>query len=275
MMADRNEQVVEKAALPFGKWTFAVLAAAAAIALISFKIPSFMAARIPAAYILLAVLFVEIYLIYEFARRGGRSAPLLPLLAGWAFALGGIGLDVVMTAIKTPDFSNEDNPVVRAFLDSGYSVEFIRAFGFVAQSGLAVLACLAWAAFLRHRITVLTLARALAPGSYREFVNAAVRGVLRPPPLISRRGITWPRFNWYRITCFALAGLVGANLYRWYCGLEWLGVVPPRQPIITLITACAGVIYFYLWLWQEYRKRLPPGRVGSEVDEEVIQNPRA
>jgi hypothetical protein len=185
-----SDQEVEKAALPFGKWSFAVLAAGAAVALIGFRIPSFTAARIPAACTLTAALFVEIYLIYEFSRRGGIPAPLFPLLAGWTFAVGGIGLDVVMTVIKTPDFANEDNPVVRALLESGYSVNLIRVFGLLAQSGLAVLACLAWMVFLRHHRTVLALARSLGPRSYREFVNAAVRGVLRPPPLLSRRGVT-------------------------------------------------------------------------------------
>jgi len=249
-----NDQEVEKAALPLGKWSFAILAAIAAIIVIVFRIPSFTAARIPAACILLAALLVEIYLVHQFSRTTTTAAPLLPLLAGWTFALGGIGLDVVMTVIKTPDFAREDNPVVKALLESGYSVRSIRIFGLIAQSGVALLTCLAWTAFLRHRATVLALARALGPGSYREFVNAAVRGVLRPLPLISRNGINLPRFNWYRVTCFALAALVGANLYRWYCGLEWLEVVPQRQPAMTVLTACAGVIYFYVWLFVEYRK---------------------
>jgi hypothetical protein len=107
---------------------------------------------------------------------------------------------------------------------------------------------------------VISLAWALGPRSFREFSNAAIRGALRPKPLISRSGITLPRFNWYRVTCMMFAALVGSQLGRWYYGLEWLGVVPHRDPLPTMtLIGSAGLVGFYVWLWLEYRKgRQPP-----------------
>jgi hypothetical protein len=249
-----DDHQVEAASLRLGKWIFGVLAAGAAVIVVAFGTTHFVAARVPVAYLLLAILGLEIFLVTEFSRRGPARAPIIPLLAGWAFALGGIALDVAMTVAKTPNLDAESNVIARAFLDSGYSVWHVRVFGFIAQGGLAVLACLAWSAFLRHRGTVIALTRALGPRTYREFTNAAIRGVLRPKPLISRSGITLPRFNWYRVGCLAMVVWVGSHLYRWYCGLDWLGLVPSRQLWVSVATASAGAVYFYLWLWVEYRK---------------------
>jgi hypothetical protein len=248
-----DDQRIENAALPLAKLIFGALGVAAVFVGIVFGARPLSFARIPAAYVLVGGLFLEIFLIYEFSRRGRGPVPIFLLITGWAYVLGGIGLDVGMTLVKTPDLALESNLVARVFLDSGYPLQHIRIFAFVAQVGLAVMACVAWAAFLRHRGTLVALALALRPQTFNEFTNAAVRGVLRPTPLISRAGITFPRFNWYRLGCLALVAWVGSHLYRWYCGLEWAGLVPARRPVIAIVAGSVGVAYFYLWLWFEYR----------------------
>jgi len=248
-----DDQRIENAAVPLAKLIFGALGVAAVFVGIVFGARPLSFARIPAAYVLVGGLFLEIFLIYEFSRRGRGPVPIFLLITGWAYVLGGIGLDVGMTLVKTPDLALESNLVARAFLDSGYPPQHIRIFAFVAQVGLAVMACVAWAAFLRHRGTLVALALALRPQTFNEFTNAAVRGVLRPTPFISRAGITFPRFNWYRLGCLALVAWVGSHLYRWYCGLEWAGLVPARRPVIAIVAGSVGVAYFYLWLWFEYR----------------------
>jgi hypothetical protein len=249
-----NDQEIERASVRLGKWILGVLGGAAAATALVFGTTAFLYARIPAAYTFLAALFLEIFLVYRFSRCAPAPAPLAPLLTGWAFVLGGITLDLAMTVAKTPDLEQENNAVARAFLDSGYPLWHVRLFAFAAQAGLAVLACLTWTAFLRHRGPLVALTRALGPRTFREFTNAAVRGVLRPKPLLSRSGIALPRFNWYRVTCLALVAWFGSHLYRWYCGLEWLDLVPPQNLLLKVVAASAGIAYFYLWLWTQYQQ---------------------
>jgi hypothetical protein len=243
-----DDQRVEAESVPIAKWIFGVGAACAAVVAITAnnKVPD--AVRTTAAFLLLIGMLVEVFLLALFARRGTGSAPIVPLVAGAAFAAGGIAFDVGATVIVSPTFSVEANVYARAFLDSGYPASFIYSFGAAVQGVAAMMACVGWVAFLRHHRTILALAWSLDPRSFRQFCNAAVSGVLHPRPFAFRVS------SEYRLTCLLLATYIGGHAYRWLLGLEWLRVVPVRVSLAPL-GMFVGLAGYFVWLWWEYRKK--------------------
>jgi hypothetical protein len=219
--------------------------------------------RLPLAFLLPVYLAYTIYLAYAIYRLGTGRVPVLPFLAGVAVIVGGVGLDVGATLLKTPTLSREGNLFARLFLDSGFPVSFVYVFGFVAQSLLVLLSCLMWAAFLRHHRTLIELAWKLGPKSFQQFTVAAMRGKEITQRWWGYRLSHYRDVKWYRSSLFVFAGLMALPISRFYLGLEWLGVRWFSRQTLLLLTVLIAILPYYLWLWVEYsRGAAETGRPG-------------
>src|SRR5262245_18976912 len=193
-------------------WGIVVLTVLVFILIAPFREPdSPLSERLYRPYLLPLPLLGLLLFMFQVLRRGDERAPLTVLLAGVAFIAGGVGFDVLATALHSPDLAQESNPVARTLLDSGHSVLFVCVYGVVMQGGGALFLCLLWAAFLRHR---------RAPWSF--------------PLAVVWLGVPWA---------------FGEGLFRWYLGLAWFRVVPALDsPDIVPITAKVTALGVYL-IW--------------------------
>lgn len=179
--------------------------------------------RVPVAYCLPAFLTYALLLAALLYLRGRATIPKLIFAAGVLLTVGGVFLDMVMTAIKTPTLELEANPIVRALLGARHSLTFIYWYAIVGQGLFTAFICLFWAAFLRNRLTLILSAWRAAASGKAAFVKAALGG----------GQLTWRQFLFpMRIselpTAYHMAWLFSAVLmamgpYRLYLGLCWLG----------------------------------------------------
>jgi hypothetical protein len=196
------------------------------------------------AVFLLAFLFVAVGL----RRRGPDREPWVPLLAGWIFILGGTGLDIGGTVTHSPNLDREGNAVIRALLDSGQALTYVYAVGAFGEGLASIALCLVWAGFLRHRRTWIASAWSAEPASLGSFIKSATGG----------GHLTWRQYflpvkvtelpHAYHLfwTAAPLVLLIGA--VRWWCGFEWLGVVP-LFPMGTLGLCLLAIVAGMVVLW--------------------------
>jgi hypothetical protein len=133
-------------------------------------------------------------------------------------------------------------------------------YGIVSEVLFTLLVCVSWAAFLRHRKSLIASAWSKNPDSRSDFIRAAV-GVAH----LSCRQFFLPRDTSelptsYHIVWLVTAGLVGGSLFRWYLGLVWLGWVPWACPVVLVISALLPFAAYYVWLGVEYSKGRADGR---------------
>ncbi len=193
------------------------------------------------------------------AAVGEDSAPVGPLLAGWAVVLGGAACDIYATVSHSPDLAWEANPILRGLLDNGVSLERVYLFGAVVQVLFIGLAMVLWLGLLKHRHTLVVtmpprgslLAHLKAGTGGRELTY---RQWLCP---LAYRELPWAyHYAWWTGVAF-----VGLSAYRFYLALEWYGAVPVSPlwvrfiaPSVFLLATCWC---YAIWLRDE-RAHLGP-----------------
>ena len=255
--------VIEKKATPYAVALLLTACVATPLAALVFLTPYLDMLRLPLAYCLILVLAGALYITWVLCRLGLDDWPVMPLVLGIIPIVTGIAFDSGVTAVKDPALIWEANRIVRFFLASGHSVEFVYIYGTGAQTLLAVLMCLMWAAFLRHRRVVIDLAWRMNPESAKEFVCAVIYGTRAPPLILLAKSLSnHRRIRWYLVTQPLLALVPVASVGRLYCGMEWLGVrFISREVFVCLAGLLAGSLYV-VWLWREYTK----GRASGLID---------
>lgn len=220
------------------------------------------------AYLIPAFLLYCLHLSAKLLALGTDMIPRGPFLAGVAFVVGGAGLDMIATVINTPSLDKEGNPVARALLDSGHPLWFVYSFALIAQILYALFTCLLWAVFLRHRRTVLSLARKSARGSRLAFIKAAMGGA----ELSWRQWVIplkWSELpNSYHVSLLIAAVFAGSFLMRWYWGLTWLDVLPHAREVAMAISIMVPLLVYVAWLWRSFSETTETD-AANQVDQEV------
>jgi hypothetical protein len=214
--------------------------------------------RVPVAYFLPILITYPLLLAALLYVRGRATMPRLVLALGIVITVGGVLLDMGMTALKTPTLALEANPIARTLLDSHHPVAFVYWYAIVAQGLYTAVICLLWGALLRHRLTLLFSARRGGASGKPAFLKAALGG----------GELTWRQFLFpirfselptaYHMVWLFCAVLMGTGPYRVYLGLCWLGWASFEHELaactiaITLTTAT-----YFAWLTVEAWKFSP------------------
>ncbi len=215
-----------------------------------------------ATFILPVPCLLLFYLSLRLWQQGANIHSPIAFLAGSLFICGGLIFDLAATVHHSPDLTLEGNPLARNLLDLGFPLEFVFFYGFALQGILALVLCVLWAAFLRHRTWWLETSLQVAPHSFLDFLKATTGGGLLP----WRQYLFYPlpsdaKPSPYHMGVFLLPpGLLAAGLHRWYVGLEWFGVVPWISPMVSGVAALAAGIAVStvgLYLWFRHRTSSP------------------
>lgn len=205
--------------------------------------------RVPVAYCLPIFLTYALLLAALLYLRGRATIPMLVFSAGVVLTVSGVVLDMLMTAIKTPTLELESNLVARALLDSRHSLTFVYWYTILAQGLFTTFICLFWAAFLRHRLTLILSARSAGASGKLAFLKAALGG----------GELTWRQFLFpirlselpapFHVAWLVMAMLMGMGPYRLYLGLCWLGF----GSFAHQVAACAAAVTlstltYFVWL---------------------------
>lgn len=248
-------EIIERRSNPHSKRFIILLLATTALVSVVYYTQLLLSLRVPLAYLIPIILIYSIILATNLYHQGTGTVSGVPLTAGIILITGGAIFDMMATVIKSPSLVQEANPIVRSFLDSGYSVEFVYAYGLIAQVLLMTLGCVLWAAFLKHRETIIALARISNPTSYLSFIKAATGGAH-----LSWRQYLLPlklselpkayHFLWVIIVMWVVTDLV-----RWYFGLEWLKLAPVSRNTVLIVLSLLSLIVYSAWLWVRYSKQ--------------------
>jgi hypothetical protein len=221
-----------------------------------FSLRNFENLRTPTLYLIPIVLIYLNVLALIILRQGEGKIPTLRLVGGVVVIAGGTIFDMLATVIKSPELSLEGNIIARMMLDSGQSVQFVYGYAIITQFLLIAVMSIVWAAFLRHKETLLEVIWESQPTSRSEFIKAALGG-----EGYSWKGyFTFHKFSspYYRRVMYHSLLFMGAlfptlSLYRWWLGLEWFQIVPNLSDGI-LIVGCIllGVVVYITWLLREY-----------------------
>lgn len=249
---------IERLCNPYAKRLLMIFLIGAALVVLAYYSRFLEAFRVVLAYLAPFLVAYATLLAVTLYRHGNNPVPPKVLIAGIVFVIGGVALDVVATIMNTPTLTREVNPVVRALLGSGHSVGFVYVYGLIAQALFATLICVLWAAFLRHRITLISSAMNTQPKSRLEFLKAATGG----------GHLSWRQYclplklsempTAYHVIWLLAAILTGGQAYRWYLGLSWLGLVRGSDVSAMIISATWPVIAYSNWLWFQYSEEPEP-----------------
>lgn len=214
--------------------------------------------RVWVAYVIPVSLIIGIGITAVLYRKGDSNLPLGPLLAGIVGIVGGASFDVIATVIKTPFLERETNPIARSLLDSGHSIEFMYVYGLMVQVLVIVFGCVMWAAFLRNRKAIIAAGKNADPKSYWEFLKAATgSGHLSWRQYFLPLNLSELPKSYYVVWVLAVMW-VGMSVYRWYLGLEWLGVAHGSRYIVLVGGLLLSCIAYMFWLWFEYSRSAKP-----------------
>jgi hypothetical protein len=215
--------------------------------------------RAPLTLVLLVALIYSVRLAVALYRTGTGDLSVAPFVIGAIFVTGGVGLDGVATLSATPTLEDEGNPVARALLAAELPVRLVVIVGMVAECLFASLVCMLWAAFLRHRKTLVASAWSRDPRSMSEFIAAAVGAgdLLSRPHVLPHSAMDLP--SSYHVVWFMTAGLVGSHLLRWYLGLSCLDCFAWPLIIVFAVSVGLPLTVYFVWLGREYSK----GRVDG------------
>lgn len=210
--------------------------------------------RAPLTLVLLWALIYSVRLAVTLYRTGTGDLPVVPLVVGATFVTGGVVLDGVATLSVTPTLVDEGNPVARALLAAELPVRLVVILGTVAEFLFASLVCILWAAFLRHRKTLVDSAWSRDPMSMSEFIADAVGAgdLLSRPHMLPHSVMDLP--SSYHVVWFMTAGLVGSHLLRWYLGLSCLDCVVWPLIIVFAVSVGLPLTLYFVWLGREYWK---------------------
>ncbi len=228
--------------------------------ILAYAFPAWQRFRIPITYLLPIALIGHIVIAGLIYWRGQGELPIFPFIAGLVWVFGGAAADMIATAVRSPNLDREANVIARVLLDSGHTVEFVYAFAVVAQFLLQLLIVVLWAAFLRHRETLVALAWDTAPKSCAEFIKAAMGG----------EGLTWWEYfrpykkppGYYSRTFYHGLGMLPMlgfwlGLYRWYLAANWFDLVPRiSDNVLIILLIFLTMVSYISWLAFEYSNGL-------------------
>src|SRR5262245_16171430 len=127
-MAELNQPPPDVAygdALPGRRWAQVTVAGVvlAIFGVFAAFLPQARPVVVPLCLSLIPLFAVALAASIPLAAAGDGDAPPGPLYAGWAVIVGGAFCDIFATLTHSPDLAHEANPVIRALLDNGVSVE--------------------------------------------------------------------------------------------------------------------------------------------------------
>ena len=206
--------------------------------------------RVPSAIATLPLYGWLVTLAIKFSRQGTDTVPRELFAFGVAFIMAGTALDVGAYLMTTPLLAADANVFEEAIATAGLPV-FYRAGRIVFHVLIVQLILLLWAAFFRHRNTLIALARQAEPKTFPQFVIAAMGSArlkwwgliinLKPDPY----------GNYCQFMTLAFFALP-ASVYRYYLGLRWLGLVPYAPVVIFVLISGVPTITYVAWLWVEW-----------------------
>jgi len=210
--------------------------------------------RILLAYALPPTFLSGIVLVVFLYLQGRDPLPKIPLICGCLFSIAGVALDAGATILNTPTLALEANVIARVLLDSDHSIGFVYMYGMVSQALYLILVCGLWAAFMRHRLTLIASAMCTNPKSGLEFIKAATGGA----------HLSWRQYflplrlselpKPYHSVLLIAGTLTGCMTFNWYLGLSWLGVLPVSHSAALIICIILSVSLYMTWLWFQYHK---------------------
>jgi hypothetical protein len=214
--------------------------------------------RVPVAYLLPMLLVYPVLLSALLSLRGRAILPKRVFALGAGLTAGGVVVEMLATALRAPAVGRGANPIARALLDSGQSPTFVAWHAIIAQALFAAFVCLLWAAFLKHRLTVLLSARRDGSSGRLAFVKAALGG----------GKLSWRQFllplksselpSSFHLAWLLMAALMGTGPAFAYLGLCWLwrgGFA--HASVAVLLALTSGIASYLAWLSVEAGKRPP------------------
>lgn len=242
-------------------WVSGILVIAFGTLLIMVVIPRLQPLIIYYALVVLPAIAVSFALALRFALKGKDEIPLLGVFVGWLILLAGSAADISATLVHTPDLRYEANPLIEALVSSQFSLNLVFAYGAVTQILLVGIGMILWAAFLKHRTSLLRL---MPPhGSLLQYLKAGTgarelsyRQWLCP--------LRWNELPWgYHYACWAGVCFIFLGMLRFYAAAEWYRLVLP-----TLTNRLIAVSTLFLLFatgyaaWLRYARR----RLPEEID---------
>jgi hypothetical protein len=229
-------------------------------ALVAVFLPQARPAIIPLCASLVPLFAVALAAAVPLALTGKGTAPVVPLVAGWAVILGGAACDVSATVTHSPDLAREANPVLRGLLDNGVSLEQVYLFAAVLQVLFVGLAMVLWLGLLKHRHT---LAGTMPPpGSLLAYFKAGTGG----RELSYRQWLcplAYADLPWaYHLAWWTAVALVGVSAYRFYLALEWYGVAP-MHPLWVRFIVPSVLLLVTCWWYAAWLRRAGRARSGN------------
>jgi len=266
---DDAEAVIERTNPWAARYLIYTLTLMAATGLV-YGLSAFSPLRVLWAYLFPLLLCQSIFLGAMVLWRGPSPLPRGTFFVGALVIFGSTALDAAATYTHSPDLQQEANPLLRALLEAGHSLPFIYAYAVVFALIYVAMACVGWAGFLRHREALVRSALAQSPGTFGEFLRAAMGG-----------GHLTPRRFWlsvrlsdcakaYHAVCFLWAvAPVSWSIARWYAGLVWLDLVPNALGVVAVVSTVGSIAGYLLWLRRAWARGCdrcshpipPPGRI--------------
>jgi hypothetical protein len=239
------------------QWVSGLLAGVFLWGILVWAVPQMRPLRVPTVYALVPVALALLGFACEFAARGRDKVHPVALVAGVLFLLSASAADIYATLTHSPDLKREANPVLRALLDSGHSLDFVYAYGVASQALWILVGVVLWVAFLRHRTDLVR--HMPADGSLLAYLKAGTGG----------RDLTYRQwlcpFTWSELpravpfACWAAVAWIGIGLLRFYAAAEWYRFVQPT--VTNRVVACSAFLVivcaaYALWL-RLARRALP------------------
>lgn len=168
------------------------------------------------------------------------------LWGGCFIILGGVFFDVINTIIGSPDLSLESNPIVLYMSRNRLSLNSIYLLGFLGQVTLITMATLLWAVFLKN---FNFLVEHLKGSSGRILFYEIIGG--KETTLFK---LIIGKTNPFNVIMFCIPLFISIFIYRWYLGLEWLGLVPISRIIAPTVIICAAAVGYFICVKQSICK---------------------
>ncbi len=247
-------KLVEKRALPYVKHLLILLAIVTVLTGLTYFTSFLLGLRVPVAYLIPFLLTYGVVLSIQIYRTAEDPLSMIPFISGISFVVGGAAFDMIATYLKTPTLAREGNPIARALLDSGHSLNFVFTYAIVSQLLYVLWVCILWGAFLKHKDTLIHLAKRRNSNSFAEFIKTATGG----------EKLTWRQYflpltlkelpELYYLVWIFPPGLIVGSLIRWYWGFVWFELISVPLSLVMIITFLLIIVVYCGWLWVEYKK---------------------
>ncbi len=194
-------------------------------------------------------------LVIGFGREGTGSIPQGLFGAAVAFVGGGAALDfaaILTGMLSDPTLEHETNSFALALIDAGLlPLVHLGELLFAVLPPLLILLLLA--AFLKHRETLLALAREAQPKTAGQFIVAAMgsKDLIWWQAIVNLKPDAYANYCNFMLLAFYMSP---ASIYRWYTGLRWLDVMPNAAEAAAVIALILPLVVYFMWLWFEWKR---------------------